>query len=265
MNRPLISIILPTFNSERFLEKCLQSIRNQTYTNIEIIVIDNYSSDKTKAIAKKYAKVISHKGLRSEARNIGTALAKGDFFLSVDSDMELSSSVLNECFAKAKLGFDAIVIPEFSVGKGFWAKCKALEKKCYIENYLVEAARFFSREKFEEVKGYDVSLEAGEDWDIHLRYKKSGFRIGRIKAFIKHMEGNLVLRESLHKKYLYGKTFGRYIHKHPDIARKQLGISRLLCFRNWKSLIENPQYLLGLILMKSLEFVLYEAGRLTAT
>ena len=264
MNRPLISIILPTFNSEQFLEKCLRSIGNQTYTNIEIIIIDNYSSDKTKAIAKKYGKVIEHKGLRSAARNIGASFAKGDFLLSIDADMELSSNVISECLAKVKLNFDAIIIPEISVGKGFWAKCKALEKRCYIGNWLVEAARFFSREKFEEVKGYDVSLEAGEDWDLHFRYKKMGFRIGRIKAFIKHMEGNLVLRKSLHKKYLYGKTFSRYIRKHPDIARKQLGISRLLCLIDWKSLIENPQYFIGLILMKSLEFVVYEAGRIIA-
>jgi len=52
-NFPKISVIVPTYNSSRTIEKCLKSIKNQTYQNIEIIVIDNNSSDNTLKIAKK--------------------------------------------------------------------------------------------------------------------------------------------------------------------------------------------------------------------
>jgi probable beta-1,3-galactosyltransferase len=54
MKNPLVSVIIPTYNSSRTLEKCLKSIKNQTYKNIEIIVVDNNSIDNTKEIAKKY-------------------------------------------------------------------------------------------------------------------------------------------------------------------------------------------------------------------
>ena len=55
MENPLVSVIIPTYNSSRTLEKCLESIKNQTYKNIEIIVVDNNSTDNTKEIAKKFA------------------------------------------------------------------------------------------------------------------------------------------------------------------------------------------------------------------
>ncbi len=54
MENPLVSVIIPTYNSSRTLEKCLESIKNQTYKNVEIIVVDNNSTDNTKEIAKKY-------------------------------------------------------------------------------------------------------------------------------------------------------------------------------------------------------------------
>ena len=58
MEQPLVSIIIPTKNSNKFLEKCLKSIRNQVYKNIEIIVVDNNSTDRTLETARKYACVI---------------------------------------------------------------------------------------------------------------------------------------------------------------------------------------------------------------
>jgi arabinofuranan 3-O-arabinosyltransferase len=100
---------------------------------MEVIVVDNYSTDGTRGIAEKYgAKVVLCRGVRSKARNVGADLAKGVFIFSIDSDMELTPNVVGECVAKAESGFDAVIIPEVSVGEGFWAKCRALEKLCYI-------------------------------------------------------------------------------------------------------------------------------------
>ena len=54
---PLVSIIIPTYNSEKTLPLCLESIKRQTYKNIEVIVLDNFSIDRTVDIAKRYVKV----------------------------------------------------------------------------------------------------------------------------------------------------------------------------------------------------------------
>ncbi len=92
-NRDLISIIIPIYNVENYLEKCLDSVIKQTYDNIEIILIDDGSEDKSKQICDNYVKLDSrikviHKNNEgvSKARNIGIDMSKGKFITFVDSD-----------------------------------------------------------------------------------------------------------------------------------------------------------------------------------
>jgi glycosyltransferase involved in cell wall biosynthesis len=89
----LISIVVPVYNSEKYLEKCLVSLINQTYKNIEIIVINDGSTDGSLDIAKQLAKrdsrvkVYSKKnGGLSSARNHGIEKASGEYIGFVDSD-----------------------------------------------------------------------------------------------------------------------------------------------------------------------------------
>ena len=90
---PLISIIVPVYNVEAYLHQCLQSILDQTYTNLEIIVVDDGSTDHSPAICDHFAaldarvKVIHKKnGGQSAARNIGLDTASGEYIGFVDSD-----------------------------------------------------------------------------------------------------------------------------------------------------------------------------------
>lgn len=90
---PLISVIVPVYNVENYLRKCLESIINQTYKNLEIILIDDGSTDNSGKICDEYAakdnriKLI-HKpnGGLSDARNAGLEIAKGEYIGFVDSD-----------------------------------------------------------------------------------------------------------------------------------------------------------------------------------
>ena len=255
MNRSLISVIIPTYNSEEFLENCLKSIISQSYTNIEIIIVDNYSLDKTLEIAAKYGRVVLHEGPRSEGRNIGAALAQGEYILSLDSDMEVSCHVLRQCLSQAKKGFDAIIIPEISIGEGYWAECRALEKLCYIDDDLIEAARFFRKDAFEAVDGYDPTLVFGEDWDLSQRIRKTGFRVGRVNSIIKHNEGRLSLRQSMIKKSYYWKSFKDYSAKNPEEAKQQMMLIRPAFVRNWRKLANDPLHSLGMIILKVFEFL----------
>ncbi|MDH5266301.1 MAG: glycosyltransferase [Candidatus Bathyarchaeota archaeon] len=255
MSKPLVSVVVPTFNSERFLEECLRSVRAQTYPNIEVVIVDNYSTDRTREITQKYgARVVFCKGIRSKDRNVGAGLAKGEFILSVDSDMELTPSVVSECVARAESGFEAVIIPEVSVGEGFWTRCKALEKNCYVGDDLIEAARFFKKVVFESVGGYDPQLEAGEDWDLNQRVRRSGFRIGRINACIRHHEGRLRLRETVLKKQYYGRTLKCYRMKNLREAKQQLTLIRPAFIKNRRKLAKDPIHALGMFVMKVCEF-----------
>ncbi|MCW4047207.1 MAG: glycosyltransferase [Candidatus Bathyarchaeota archaeon] len=259
----MVSVVIPTFNSEQFLEICLCSIVKQTYFHVEIIVVDNYSADKTREIAQRYGNVVSYRGLRSTARNVGVNLAEGELILSIDSDMELTPNVIHECVDKAENGYDAVIIPEFSIGNGFWAKCRALEKECYFGDDLIEAARFFKKKTFETIGGYNSELVFGEDWDLNLKLKDAGCKIGRTTSFIKHHEGALSLRKVVQKKHYYGKTLSIYQKNHPEQARRQLKIIRPAFLKNWRKLYSDPVHTFGMLLMKGCEFEATWAGSLS--
>ena len=254
-NRLFVSVIVPTRNSEKFLHRCLKSIKNQTYKNVETIIVDNYSLDRTTEIAEEFcARTIIDNLNRSEARNRGAKASTAELLLFLDSDMELSPEVIENSVSQVNRGCDAVVIPEISVGEGFWAKCKALERACYIGDESIEAARIFKREAFETVQGYDSKLEAGEDWDLGQRIKKAGFKTSRIDTLIIHHEGKLDLRKTIMKKYEYGKTMGRYMRKHPEIAKQQLRLIRPAFLRHRKKLLTDPIHTMGLFIMKMCEF-----------
>lgn len=93
MNKGLLSVIVPVFNAELFLDRCVESISNQTYKNLEIILVDDGSLDNSPAICDKWAEndrriVVVHKknGGVGSARNAGLKKASGEFVQFVDSD-----------------------------------------------------------------------------------------------------------------------------------------------------------------------------------
>ena len=93
MIQPLISVVLPVYNVEVYLKKCLETVVNQTYKNLDIILVDDGSTDNSGEICEEYAKKdrrirCFHKknGGLSDARNYGIACAKGEYITFIDSD-----------------------------------------------------------------------------------------------------------------------------------------------------------------------------------
>ncbi|OUP32154.1 glycosyltransferase [Bacteroides sp. An19] len=102
MNTPLISIIIPIYNAEHFISRCIESVLSQKNTNFELLLIDDGSTDKSKFICDEYARKDSrihviHKqnGGVSSARNLGLDKAKGEWVSFVDADDYLSDDFLN--------------------------------------------------------------------------------------------------------------------------------------------------------------------------
>ena len=87
---PVVSVVVPTRNNRRTIEACLQSVRAQTYSAIELITVDNSSTDGTDEISRRIADVATTAGPeRSAQRNLGFELARGEWVLWLDSDMVL--------------------------------------------------------------------------------------------------------------------------------------------------------------------------------
>lgn len=205
--RPSISVVVPTKNSARTLAACLASLRAQTVVP-EIVVVDNHSDDDTQRIARALADVVLVAGPeRCAQRNIGWRTASAPVVAFIDSDMTLEREVLAE--AVTALGDDtslaALVVPERAHGRGFFARCRALEKQLYLGDPDVEALRIVRRDVLCETGGFDESLTAFEDWELHDRVAATKGRIGRTSTGLWHDEGRVSLRAAFAKKRYYGR------------------------------------------------------------
>lgn len=253
-----VSIILAVKNEEKHIKNCLQSLLKQSYHNIEIIVVDNYSTDNTKKVAYKYTNLVfDKKPERSAQRNYGAFRSTGKYLLFLDADMLLTSDVIKECMELVTNApqIKAIIIPEMSIGSGFWARAKSLERSFYINKSEIEAARFYEKRSFDVIGGFDEKITGPEDWDLSNRVAKK-YKIGRIKSIILHNEGNLSLFRSVYKKSYYAKSINLYLDKN-DINKFEavkLIIGRyLIFFGKPKLLFKDPILSLGMLFMKTLE------------
>lgn len=267
---PLVSVIIPTRNSIRTIEICLKAVKNQKYKNIEIIVVDQESKDGTWEIAKKYVdKVFTAHADRfysapPVSRNIGAKNSKGKYLLHIDSDMELTPRVISEGVKifETNPNILALKIHEKDVGTGFWSRAKMLERKCYIGYDAIEAARFFRREVFFELDGYDENLRSAEDWDMSKRVNAVG-QIDSIPLpfFTKHHLGKLRYFAQIKKKFTYGLTMERILKKHGFNFKKEFSfIFRIAYFRNIKLFLLDPVGTIGFLILRPSELAAYLAG-----
>lgn len=259
---PMVSIIIPTFNSQKGILRCLQSIENQTYPNVEVVVVDRHSKDKTLKIAKDHnARVFVLACGRSAARNFGVANARGLFIFFIDSDMELASDVIKKCaIACQKRGADAVVIPEVSVAHGFFSECRKIEKTFHVGNRFFDVPRFFRKEVFINIGGFDETLVLGEDADLYARMESLNYKTEAIDAGIKHFEGDLSLRQIVLKAHCYGRSLPFFARKNPSLIVKKYSPIHLVWIRNFGLLFKHPIHFIGLIFLKLVEYVAYLTG-----
>ena len=221
MDEPLVSIVIPTRNSEKTLLLCLESIKRQTYGNIEVIVVDNFSRDKTVEIGKKYgAKVYIRGPERSAQMNYGALKAKGEFVYFIGSDFVLHPRVVEECVRLMKQGYDAIITLNISYPKpSLIAKVRFYERLSYYGSGVYEAARFVRKSLFIKVGGFDTRLYTNEDYDLHRRLVKVGAKITRTRhSFEIHIGEPKSVREFIVKSIYYGSNIKYYVKKNPNIA-----------------------------------------------
>lgn len=187
---PLVSIIVPTFNREKLIIRALESIFTQTYPNIEIIIVDDNSSDNTESVVKelnrkniKYFKHLKNTG-GGGARNTGILNATGDFLTFLDSDDEYINKKIetqinyflnSKCDDKTILfapvimndGKHSVIIPEYR-------KINNLNIVDYIfvEEGLIQTNTIFLKSDFAKKVLFDNTLRKHQDYDFVLRASK---------------------------------------------------------------------------------------------
>lgn len=262
MAKPVVSVIIPTFNESQIIKRLLKSIKIQTYKHVEIIVVDDASTDNTAQIASKLTgKVYKRaKAERSVQRNYGASRAKGKFLLFLDADMELSPNVIKECVeacSNKKIG--AVGIPEKSVASLFWEKVKAYERSFYNDagDTTTDAERFFTVKAFTSVNGYDETITGPEDWDLPERIKAKGYLTARIGSHVFHYEKVDSLISLSKKKFYYALTSHRYLKKHNigTFSPKTIYFLRPVFYRNWRKLVSHPILTISMFIMFAFELL----------
>ena len=262
-NQPLVSVVIPTYNSQKNIEQCLNSIEKQTYGNVEILVVDRHSTDDTVQMSRRFkAKVLPLDAERSEAKNFAAAKANGSFLLFIDSDMVLSQNVVKNCVDRClQQDVDAITIPEKCVGQGLIGEWRKAEKNSLsTSEKFVEIPRFFKKSAFLAVGGYDEQLVCGEDFNFFQRFKNRSFKTDKIFSNILHFEGNPSLRSILSKAYYYGRTFPALIKKNPLVSLERYAGMRLVFMGNLGASFRGIGSLLGFFTVKMLEYGAYFLG-----
>jgi glycosyltransferase involved in cell wall biosynthesis len=266
LGQPLVSVIIPTYNSDRFLAPCIESLKRQTWKKMEVIVADDGSTDNTIGIAKKYGcnTIRNPRRGRAEAKNEGMRLASGEFLLFVDSDMELTPTVVDECVELA--GEDpcigGIIIPECSVGSSFWVEVRDFERSFYSGS-IVESARFFPAKLAKQVGGFEEGLVFFEESTLpHKIQREKQSVFPRIKSVILHHEEDFSLVAWLRKKYHYGRTICSYRRRYRDYSMVQTSVffRYSLFIRNWRRFVSRPKLAFGVTLLKSLEYLAATLG-----
>lgn len=186
MAEPLLSVIVPVYKTEPYLRKCLDSVVNQTYSRLEIILVDDGSPDNSGAICDEYAaqdsriRVIHQKnGGLSAARNVGIQEAGGEFVALLDSDDYLDTDMYRQMMEKATQEAADIVICDFysvketgNVYEGLALstavqteeirKLVLMDKiSSYVWNKIYHK-KMFEGIQFKEVRGYEDLMASPE-------------------------------------------------------------------------------------------------------
>jgi glycosyltransferase involved in cell wall biosynthesis len=289
MNNPLVSIVITTKNEERHIENCLKSIVAQSYPNIEIIVVDNNSIDKTKEIVSSFChsslschsreggnpvcppvSFFTYGPERSAQRNYGLMQkAKGEYAMFLDADMTLSPDLIKTCVDFIQQNnYAALHISEIVTGEKFWSRVRRFERSFY-DGTVIDGARFFRQNIFVKVGGFDETMSGPEDWDLDKKLKQIGaiglVPSGNNQAVIYHNEAEFNLKKYLSKKSYYAGSFVAYINKwgkNDQDIKKQLGFfyryfGVFIEKRKWRRLLTHPILGAGMYLLRGMVGVMF--------
>lgn len=202
MTQPLVSVIIPTYNRGGTVSNAINSVLNQSYKNIEIIVVDDGSKDNTADILKKYdtiTRIHKQNGGQASARNAGLKQAKGDLIASLDSDDIWYPNFLEECVNKIVrdgldfvfanwdqqdqdgsvrdfLSTDIVVVPYFNLLKDEWVNLSSDDlRSIYVQGCPSPSSSAVI--KHDLIKdGWNNDIKIGDDWYLYLSALYSGER-----------------------------------------------------------------------------------------
>ncbi len=240
---PLVSIILPVFNDQDTLTECLDSLRKQSYSNFEIIVVNDSSSDRSPEIAHEMAMQdsrlklldIPHSGT-STAKNSGFQSSKGSIIFFAEGDAIYNDSYLSkavECIRNdSSIGGVCVLGGVWETRRTFVTRSIDAENQIR-DTQLITGKRspyfawVFTRNALEKAGLYDPRLKQAEDRELFGRVRKSGFKIGLVGDVLWRHRRNETTWQFVKKSYKKGTNRVAYLAKERKAAGFLKGVAGL--------------------------------------
>ena len=189
MQQPFFTIIIPTYNSIKFLKRSLKSIEEQDFNNYEVIVIDDGSNDNTQEFMEEYSLVnnkclyfYKENGGSATARNLGVSYTKGKYICFLDADDEFMPNKLEEFYKLIeKTNFtaefifsDALIIDQNKEVEYIFSSKTAVYSGAYFDkllknNFIVNSTVCLSSKLFNKYGGFKSGIRYTEDYELWLR------------------------------------------------------------------------------------------------
>jgi glycosyltransferase involved in cell wall biosynthesis len=226
----LVSVIIPTFNAAAYIEETILSVHAQSHQNIEIICVDDGSSDITVQKIQTLSEnlpdipiklILQHNQGPSRARNRAIQMAKGDFILPLDADDQIAPNYIAKTLDAFRNESNISVVFTEAVFYGtenkIWATEDIRLPELFSRNFLNVTA-LFKKSAWRDAGGYDEKLPGYEDWDLWITMASKGYRFKLIPEplFFYRFRTNSRAANSEHKDAQKRMAIMR---KHKDIYR----------------------------------------------
>ncbi|MBS6601658.1 MAG: glycosyltransferase family 2 protein [Clostridium sp.] len=228
----LVSVVIPCYNQGKYIEECIESVKNQTYKNIEIVIVnDGSTDDETNFTLKKIqqkntCKIINIKnGGLANARNIGIKNSSGRYILPLDSDDKIGENYVEKCVDALEKGKGDII---YCLCRRFGETNKLLYLKEFsiktiLQTNVVFCSAMFKREDYNKTNGYNSNMVYGfEDWDFWLSMienNKTFYRINKVMFFYR-IKANSMYSNLQGKKENYNKSVLQIQQNHLELYSK---------------------------------------------
>jgi hypothetical protein len=180
----IVSVIISCYKQAEFLSDAIESVLDQTYPNVEIIVVNDESPDNTMDVAKKYPDVILVNKIKNgglgAARNTGIRIARGKYIITLDADDKLRSDYIMKTIGVNDI-VGTLLITFGADNNTVWIppnQYPTAEQE--FEFNHITCCALFKKEIWEKIGGYDESMGGFEDWDFWIRATHEGYKISVI-------------------------------------------------------------------------------------
>lgn len=245
MAKPLVSVVIPVYNMEEFLEETLDSVLSSDYPNFEVIVMDDGSKDRSLEIAESYKSRYENVRVYTQAnsgvataRNHAISKAGGVYILPVDADNRISKELIHSAVDILESDPEVkVVCPRaefFGDRSGEWV-LPPFSLSLLARKNMMDTCAVYRKSEWERIGGYCAEIVAREDWEFWISMLKDGGKVVKlpeIGLFYRVREQSKRVTDRLLKKHVIDVLNRR----HPDFFERELG-GPLRYQRSWSRLI----------------------------